>query len=219
VEFSAGNANVTFNLVTSNVLQVTLSNKSTMAATSENDVLTAVHFSSPLNLTPVMASVSSIANLLNCPACSNASVDIGAEWAYQSAVSGLSLSGPVNLLSAADFGVMNLSDRFGANNLAGTVGVGGIDFGIVGSGGVNSALTGSPLVSRQAVFYFNTPVGFNTNSIGNVGFLYGSGNYGWVNFDGGYQSLVVGSAPEPGTWLLMAMGIGALGWMRRKRQA
>jgi len=96
--------------------------------------------------------------------------------------------------------------------------VGGLDFGIVGSSGVTSALTGSPLVSRQAVFYFNTATGFNTGSLGNVGFLYGSGNYGWVNFDGGYQSLVVG-APEPGTWLLMAMGMGALGWMRRKRQA
>ncbi|MBL8221404.1 MAG: PEP-CTERM sorting domain-containing protein [Bryobacterales bacterium] len=219
VEFTAGNANVTFNLVTSNILQVTLSNTSNMAATSENDVLTAVHFSSPLNLTPVTANVNSISNLLNCPACTNASIDISAEWAYQSSVSGLSLSGPVNLLSAADFGVMNLADRFGANNVAGTPGVGGIDFGIVGSGGVNSALTGSPLVSRQAVFYFQTSAGFNTNSIGNVGFLYGSGNYGWVNFDSGYYSLVGGTAPEPGSWLLMAMGVGALGWMRRRRQA
>lgn len=218
VEFAAGNANVTFNLVTSNILQVTLSNTSNMAATSESDVLTAVHFTSPLNLTPVTANVNSIANLLNCSVCTNASVDIGAEWAFQSSVSGLSLNGPVNLLSATDFGVMNLANRFGTNNVAGTPGVGGIDFGIVGSGGVNSALTGSPLVSRQAVFYFQTPTGFNTSSIGNVGFLYGSGNYGWVNFDG-YQSFNGGSAPEPGSWLLMAVGVGALGWMRRKRQS
>ena len=201
------------------VLQVTISNNSNMAATSANYVLTAVHFSSPLNLTPVMANVSSISSLLNCSTCTNASVDIGAEWAYQSAVSGVSLSGPVNLLSASDFGIMSLTDRFGANNVAGTVGVGGFDFGIVGSAGASAALTGSPLIGQKAVFYFNTPSGFSTSSIGNVGFLYGSGNYGWVNFDSGYYGFVDGTAPEPGSWLLMAMGVGALGWMRRKRQA
>lgn len=217
VEFTAGNANVTFNLVTSNVLRVTLSNTSSMAATSENDVLTAVYFTSPQNLTPVTATVNSLSNLLNCPSCSNATLDISAEWAYQGAVSGLSLSGPVNLLSAADFGVMNLADRIGTNNLSGTVGVGGIDFGIVGSGGVDSALTGSPLVRQQAVFYFNTAHGFNVNSIGNVGFYYGSSNYG--SYYGSYYGLHDTGAPEPGTWFLMAAGIGALGWMRRRHKA
>ncbi len=212
VEFSAGNANVNFSLVGNNILQVTLTNNSLMTATSPSDVLTGVYFSTQQNLTPVMAYVNSVQNLLNCPNCTNASVDIGAEWAYQNAVSGVLPAGTVNLLGAADFGTFSLSDRFGTNNISGTDGVGGIDFGIVGSGNLSSALTGSPLVSRQAVFVFTTPYGFNTSAIGTVGFL-----YGYNHFGGGFYSLVDSEAPEPQTWALIGLGLGALGWIRRRK--
>ncbi|MBL8177406.1 MAG: PEP-CTERM sorting domain-containing protein [Bryobacterales bacterium] len=220
VEFTSGNANVSFSLVSSNVLQVTLTNNSLMTATSPNDVLTGVHFSTQQNLSPVMAYVNGVQNLLNCPSCSNASMNIGSEWAYQNAVSGLAPTA-VNLLGAADFGTFSLSNRFDTGNIAGTTGVGGIDFGIVGPGGVNAALSGSPLVSRQAVFVFTTGRGFDTNSIGSVGFVYGSGNYVTA-----YNNLLYGatlssfaSAPEPQSWALIGLGVAALGWMRRKRAA
>lgn len=213
VEFTVGNSNVQFSLVGNSTLQVTLTNN-LMTATSPSDVLTGVYFTtSQPNLTPVAASVNSVQNLLNCPTCTNASVDIGAEWAFQSSVSGILPASNVNLLGAADFGTLGLNDRFGTNNLYGSDGVGGIDFGIVGGlGNGQSALTGSPLIAHQAVFVFNAPNGFNVNSIGSVGFL-----YGYTSFGGYYGTL--DEAPEPQTWFLMGMGLAALGWARRKRTA
>ncbi|MFN7934371.1 MAG: PEP-CTERM sorting domain-containing protein [Bryobacteraceae bacterium] len=211
VEFTVGNSNVQFSLVGNSTLQVTLTNN-LMTATSASDVLTGVYFTSQPNLAPVSASVNSVQNLLNCPTCTNASVDIGAEWAYQSSVSGILPATNVNLLGAADFGTLGLNDRFGTNNVYGSAGVGGIDFGIVGglSSG-QSGLTGSPLISRQAIFVFDAPNGFNVNSIGSVGFL-----YGYTSF-GGYYGTLDDTAPEPQTWLLAGIGLATLGWIRRKR--
>ncbi|MBS1828773.1 MAG: PEP-CTERM sorting domain-containing protein [Acidobacteria bacterium] len=212
VEFTVGSSNVQFSLVGNSTLQVTLSSN-LMTATSPNDVLTGVYFTtSQPGLSAVSASVNSVQNLLNCPTCTNASIDIGAEWAFQSAVSGILPATNVNLLGAADFGTLGLNDRFGSNNLYGSTGVGGIDFGIVGglSSG-QSGLTGSPLISRQAIFVFNAPNGFNLNGIGSVGFL-----YGYTSF-GGYYGMLDDSAPEPQTWLLAGIGLVAIGWIRRKQ--
>lgn len=214
VEFAAGNASVTFSLVGNSTLQVTLTNTSLMTATSPSDVLTGVYFTTQQQLlSPVMAYVNNAQSLLNCSACTNASTDISAEWAFQNSVSGVLPTTAVNLLGAADFGTFSLNDRFGSNNVSGTTGVGGIDFGIVGSGTGQSAYTGSPLVGRQAIFVFDSPTGFNVNAIGSVGFIYGNAYFG-----GGWGG-TLDEAPEPQTWLLMGLGLGALGWFRNKRHA
>jgi hypothetical protein len=217
VEFTSGNAVVNFSLVGNSTIQVTLTNNSLMTATSPSDVLTGVYFSTGQPLTPMNAYVDNVRSFVNCPDCTNAMTDIGAEWAYRNGVGTVLPGESVSLLGAADFGIFELGDRFSKNNIAGTEGVGGIDFGIVGTPGSSgqAALTGSPLIGQRAIFVFDSPYGYDLNSIGNVGFLYGQ-NY----FGGGYYgTLVVADSPEPGTWLLMGIGVGVLAWRRRTRRA
>lgn len=203
--YTSGNASVTFSLVGEGLLQVTLSNQSLATITSPQDVLTGVSFTLPqnVNLTAVSATIGSGSQILNCLLCPSGATDISANWGYAGNVS---VTG--SLIAASDFGILTAMNSFKAGN---TLGLGGADFGLVGSASFGqSAMSGSPLVTNQAIFLFSSNRTLDTSLIGSIGFFYGNGLLGGDGF------AVNLDTPEPSAYLLMGAGLTLMGLWRRK---
>ncbi|MBI3207454.1 MAG: PEP-CTERM sorting domain-containing protein [Candidatus Solibacter usitatus] len=215
----SNSASVTFNFATSSILQVTLSNTTIAGATSANDVLTGLYFSAPgLTFTPMSAKVSTSANIQNCPGCAAGVTNISGEWQYSPGVQNLIAGNPAFVLSAANFGYGG--SRIGSTNLAGTTGVGGIDFGIVSptTSFGQAAFTGSALVTQSVVFTMTTSQPGNASMIGLSGFLWGLQTPGTM-LGAELQHGGGGGVPEPGTFVLLGGALIAIGLWRRKASA
>jgi hypothetical protein len=210
-------ASVTFSTSGANLF-VTLTNTSTLDVVHPDQVLSGVFFSAPGALTAVDAIVPSGSAVFNDPANSGVT-DVSSEWAYRGNIAGLGFGSGINsgisssgLGGAGEFGV---PDRFDtAGNLNGPDSPNGIGYGITSAGDDvatgNGGLSGRPLIQNSVVF---TLSGWNAawtlSGIGNVFFQYGT-DLSEPRFPGT-------ETPEPGTLLLLGLGVaGLIGWHRRK---
>jgi hypothetical protein len=213
-------ASATFQLLQNGMLQVTLANTSIARASSSSELLTAVFFGFNQNrvLDPLNAGIVSAGNLLNCSGCNT--TNVGGEWAYRNNATIAGLPANANLISTIDFGTLTSSERFGSTNLWGSTGVSGAAFGIASSAttaaNLGSQLASTPVTIGRTVFTFDPGANFSVGSLSFVGFVYGnntSSYTGTMNYYGGYDT------PEPGTFLLLGVGLGIIGCLRRRAGA
>jgi len=203
-------ASVTFEVDGGNLI-VTLTNTSSMDVMASNQVLSGVWFSLPGSLTPVSADVNSgsVVNN-NTDAGVAAFPDVSGEWAYKSGLnmsfgsnSGISSSGMDD-----EFGV---GDLFSNNNLENPLSPNGINYGITSAGDnaatANGGLGDEPLIQNSVVFVLS---GWNENwslsDIADVFFQYGTSQ----------SEPRIPAIPEPGTIILMTIGLVGVGIAARK---
>ncbi len=214
-ESGSNTASATFSVINNSTLQVTLTNTSVNTALSYADVLTGFFFSvsnSP-TLAPASVQLASGSSILNCPSCSGAT-DVSGQFLYGSGITGLGSGEAANVVAVTDFGF--LSSAIGGNRLANPTGS-GIDFGLV-TGNTSfgqSLLTGSPLITTSVVISYSLNGGFDLNSV-RGGFLWGTS---LVPVNSVFDYGMTGATPEPGTSLLIGMGLAGTLLLRRRRRA
>jgi len=198
-------------MVNQATLQVTLTNTSAVGAASAADVLTGVYFTA--QNTTMSAASAIAAGILGCSYCGS-NINVGGEWAFAANVGGLVSGSPTMVLGAADLGIFTTANNIRSTNLYGTANVGNADFGIVSSNTNPANLLNTPVVRNTVIFTLGTSSGFNTSSIGTIGFLFGNGNYSynWNQVGGGDYDV-----PELGTNLLTGIGLIGLGLVSRRR--
>lgn len=208
-------ASTTFS-ISGDYLTVLLANPSTHDALVPTDVLTAVFWSvSPsITLIPVSAVLTAGSTVLFGNTDPGGAV--GGEWAYKAGLSGA----PGNAaqgIGSAGFGLFGPPDLFPGNNLQGPDSPDGIQYGLTSAGDNpatgNSPVTGDNALIRDSVtFLFSGATGLNLNEITGVSFQYGTA----------LCDPNVPGVPIPPTALLLGsglIGLGALGWRRRKQQS
>lgn len=208
-------ATATFTLLGNGNLQVTLANTSIGAASSDNDILTAVFFAAPgINLIPVSVVLSGGSSLLNCSGCGS-STNLGGAWAYTATAGGLVYGQTVHLAGAAALPVFQGSGLFGGPELSGMGNLMGADFGLASVATAipgAAAFTGSPLVSNQVTMTFSSQSPLNLPAIGTVGFVYGNAWYSAGRY------FLETETPEPASSLLIGAGLIGVALVRRRRQ-
>jgi hypothetical protein len=208
----SNSARVTFTMLSQSTLQVTLTNTTGVGPITSAGVLTGVYFTT--QNTSMNAQSASATGLLGCNTCN--SVNVSGEWAFKANASGLVPGAQAMVLGAATLGLFTTSNNISSTNRSGTQIVGNYDYGIVSSNSNASALGSTPVVRNTVYFTLNTSWGFNPSAIGAIGFLYGdTANYsssGGGSYGGSY-----GETPEPATYLMMGIGLLALGIGARKR--
>ena len=198
-------ASADFSWTSAGKLQVVLANLGT-EPTFNTDALGALFFDLPdgIVLDPVSATVTAGSHVYNyTPPVTN----ISSEWAYKT---GLDYHGADTGISAVGYDLFSRHDRFGWGNLTGPRAVDGADWSIIsmdpttpqGQGNLND-----PLVANSVTFVFDPNRLFELSGIGNVGFQYGT------DLDGGWKPV-----PEPATMGMLALGLGGLGALARRRK-
>jgi hypothetical protein len=205
-------ATVTFDVSGQNLI-VTLTNTATVAAKNPNDVLTGIFFDvagSP-SLTAVSADICKTCSVTTSEGALGIPGDplsVAGEWGFKH---------KPGLAYGADYGLSAVSaaGRFldtsliaGPNsNQFGDAGPSGIDYGIT-TVNDNASKGANPLVSNQVIFTLTgLPPNFDpsaVDAITHIQFQYGTATK---------------EAPEPGTLLLLSMGVAGAVTARRRRKA
>jgi hypothetical protein len=204
-------ARVTFTMLNQSQLQVTLTNTTGVRPVSAADVLTGVYFTT--QNTTMSAQSAAGTGLLGCQYCAN--VNVSGEWAFKANAAGLVPGAQAMVLGAATLGLFSTSNNISGTNRSGTQGVGNFDYGIVSSNSSAGGLGSTPVVRNTVYFTLNTSLGFDPSAIGAIGFIYGdTANY---SYSGGSYSGGSAETPEPDTYLMLGIGLVALGVGGRKR--
>lgn len=127
------------------------------------DVLTGLFWTlpAPATLSPVSASLDGSVVWQSGSVVSGHTDNVGAEWAFRSGLAYQSANG-VYGVSASGLGLFGPTDRFDTGqNLAGAVGVGGLEYGLLPSLGswptdANAPVVGNPLISSSMKFVLST---------------------------------------------------------------
>lgn len=217
------------NGVTTNTLQIVLTNTSTFSTYGNNDLLSGLFFAiatSP-TLTPLEATTPSILQPDLCDAphdtttCLGTSVNVGKEFAFQYSATGFNAP---ELVTAGQYGIGAAGYNFMSPNFGAQVAsfgaspplltsggsVGGLDFSIVGAA-YNAAasansVSSQPLSNTSVTFKFGLPTGVSTLSISNVSFAYGT------NPDG--STVATSGVPEPAGLALFGLALAGLAGVR-----
>jgi hypothetical protein len=137
--------------------------------------------------------------------------DLGGEWAYNDGVVGAP-DGANHIIASTGLGLVGVDDRFGTINLAGPVAVDGMQYGMVNgdtyAAGGNSPVTGgNALITNDMMFELSGFDGFDLDDLFGVSFQWGT------DFDGGQR------IPAPGAAVLAGLGLGRVGFVRRRFSA
>jgi hypothetical protein len=151
-------------------------------------------------LTPLSAALGAGSTVLYGP---DGGGNVGGEFAYAAGLSGAPASQGISGAGYDLFGDAN----FGGPNLAGPTAVNGMGYGLLSAGyagGGNAAVTGQfPLIHNSVVFTLSGATGLSLGDFSNVSFEYGTD---------------LAAVPEPGTLLLLGLGLAGLGLTRRLRR-
>jgi hypothetical protein len=198
-------ASADFSWTSAGKLQVVLTNLGAEPVFN-TDALGGLFFDLPdgVVLDPVSATVTAGSHVYNY---TSPVTDISPEWAYRS---GLNYNGTDAGISAVGYGLFEPSNRFSNGNVSGSVPLDGADWSIIstdptspqGQGNLND-----PLVANSVTFVFDPNRLFELSDIGLVGFQYGT------DLEGGWKPV-----PEPATMGMLALGLGGLGALARRRK-
>jgi len=208
-------ASVTFDVLDTNRLTVTLTNTSAADVLRPADVLTAVFFD--LDGVTGLDPDSALLNESNVLFGPDGGGNVGGEWAYAEGLTGAPLGADMGI-SSAGFGLFG-DANFDGVNLQDPTAVNGLNYGITSAGdkpltgntsvtgGLNKNGKGNPvaLIQNSVIFTLNgLPAGFNPDtSISKVSFQYGTD-----------LDLAV---PEPSTLLLLGSCLIGLAGLSRKK--
>lgn len=205
--------------VSGDFLTVVLTNTSTADVLIPVEVLTAIFWSGTSNLSRESATISGSPGIVNNVATQPTGGDVGGEWEYGTNLTNAP-GGFTQVISSAGFGltssVANGIALFPGTNLDGPVAVDGLNYGITSAGDDpatgNAEVTGNvPLIQNQVTFVLDGATGFDPSTIEAVRFQYGTALTD--------NNLTV---PIPPSALLMGsglLGLGLVGWRRRRQQA
>lgn len=216
----------TFTDITTTYLKVTLTNTATYDSFRPTDILTAIFFSLPGNLTLSRTLGVSGATVPGGSNIKNAAdvTDVGTEWAYRS---GLSVSGFNQGISSIGTGLFGGGNRFitcSNCDLQGPDSPNGLQYGITtlndpddaGPGNDNGGLLGRHLIRNSVVFFLGgLNAGFDpSTAIANVRFQYGTSLSEPYFGNGGCCR---GQVPQPSSLALVG-SIGILGALMMARR-
>jgi hypothetical protein len=233
--------------VSGDVLTITLRNTSASHAANVHDVagstLTGVlfHLTGSPTLVPVSALIEAgsivQSNKCNAGACTEATIDVGGEWGYQS---GAFAGGANQAIGSAGYITTGLANNIGnfEDGAAGTdldspKSIGGINFGIISAAAgfnPNNGLSKAPLIQDEVTFALGGVTGVLESDIEDVSFQYGT-SWNEANLPAAAcvacgmsrDNIEVGSrdnasaVPTPASLGLFASGLLALAYVRRRR--
>lgn len=216
--------------ITGNTLTITLSNTSVAnnGADVPGSTLTGLFWNSVSNitLTPFSAVVASGSTILNpgmcSPSCAGVT-NVSGEFGYAAASftgganRGIASSGYLTTGLSGNIG--NFNNGSAGVNLAGPMSLDGINFGIVSAAAgfnPNGGLESVPLIQSAVVFMLTGVSGLTIADFKNVSFQYGT-SITELNIPSGGGGTPPTSVPEPGTFLLFALSLVAVGATRRRR--
>ncbi len=197
-------ASADFSWIDTTDLQIVVKNLGEQP-TKNADALGAMFFKLPtgVTLTPVSATLTTGSDVYNYPSIPT---NIGGEWAYKT---GFDYEGTDVGITAVGYGLG--SDTFfpGGSNLSGPTAVDGADWSIISTDpppGLPPGQLNDPLVVNSATFLFSANKRFDFSEIPMLGFQYGT------SLDDPWKPI-----PEPTTIVMVALGLGCLGGLARRR--